>query len=130
MVTVDSFGGMMPESSQTQCDEHECVHIDRKGAASSTAHRPVTAAQIDALYAVVHDQAFDRIRKETHGVIYDAGGVNITVRAAGNTYCVGPSATESVARADEPRFQAVLDAVGGLWQSLPASAAPRDGGAE
>jgi len=83
--------------------------------------RPVTAAQADALYGVVRAQAFDRIRLDEHGIVYDAGSTSVLVTAAGQTYSLGNDARHDIKEADQPRFQAVIAAVDALVKSLRAA---------
>ncbi|HTQ46763.1 MAG TPA: hypothetical protein VMI75_28610 [Polyangiaceae bacterium] len=120
-ISVSTFGGMLPEGSQTRCDGTACAWSSRaNGVEVPEQSRPVTATQLDGLYAVVRGQAFDRIRLEKHEVMYDGGGINVLVTADGKTYSLGNDATSSIASADEGRYEAVIDAVKSLVDSLRA----------
>ncbi len=64
-IDVQTTAGMMSATSQTRCDASRCRWSGMNaGVAIPEQSRPVTPAQIDALYGVVRAQAFDRIRVE------------------------------------------------------------------
>ena len=117
-VVIMSSGGMVPYSSRSACSAEGCsVEVTDHGQTTQRS-APVTAAQLDALYAAVRAHRFDRIQMEQHGIIYDAGGTNVLVTAAGQTYSFGASATSSVAKPSQADFQAVIAAQGALIAEL------------
>ncbi len=130
-IRVDSSGGMVPTSSHASCDASRCVWSGMEsGVPLPEQSASVTPAQIDALYWAVRAQAFDRIRLEKHGMVYDAGGTSVHVTAAGKSYDLGSSAEEGVAPDDRGRFDAVVSAVNGLIAALRTPSPPAPGGCD
>lgn len=113
----------MPEFTRYSCSSAECSYEGQTQGPQGQIHvGPVTAvpgaAQMDALYAVVRAHAFDRLKVEHHGIIYDAGGSDIGVTAGGQSWNFGDGAEESVATSSQPDFAAVSEALGGLIRDL------------
>jgi hypothetical protein len=117
-VEAQISGGMLPEWTQMSCEAPACVYLHKKQAVGEPETLPVTDAQLDALYRAVREHRFDRIRIEKHGIVYDAGGTTIIVRAGGKTWSFGASATESVAEGSRADFDATFDALGSLIAEL------------
>jgi hypothetical protein len=74
---------------------------------------PVSAADLDALYATCRAQRVDAIRTHEEEVS-DRGGTSLHITADGRSFQISDSGMSFVAEADRPRFAAIVEAAQAL----------------
>jgi hypothetical protein len=125
-VTVSWSAGMLPSMWEKTCSATGCTWTLTEIGKATSDTRPVSQAQLDALYAVVRNAAFDSIKVHEHSVAFDKGTDAVSVTAAGKTYEAGFSVGADIAHGDVPRHEAVKNATEALVQAVggPGASAP------
>jgi hypothetical protein len=114
-------GGMTPESDTFRCSGSECTELVTVSGQTGEIHYPVTPRELDVVYRVLRERAFDRIEVRREEEVHDRGGTTVRVDVDGHTYRVADAGLDFVVDVED--FRAVLAALAALQTRLADTAA-------
>lgn len=106
-------GGMVYHFEDLTLSADSCVYIINEGGKKIVKRFVLTPKEMEALYSIMKENRFDRIRSRTESGVYDRGGESIRIEWDKGRRQVGVSNAQMtfVEKAWSKEWNAVLDAV-------------------